>query len=340
MGSARRRRTIEQAKRALDEAGRFMALGVPRHLAAAASGLDRATLNRWRGRLRRGEPLVKRRGPGPRPLDPEAQSKAGDLVRALAGQVGAESLRRSVPGLSRRQAAAVKTAVRHELELERRQGAARVTVSAPGILRGFDAMQFGRQASLLVSADGSVPYRTHWATTRHYDGDTVAAFLEQDLATNGSPLVLRMDRARQHDTPAVRAVLARHEVLLLQGPPRWAQYYGQLERQNREHRAWLRSALVTDDPGPEPRIPAMINALNNSWRRRTLGWQTAAEVWNGRSPVRVDRRDLREEVEREARRLRRHKALRGRDRGWAQRIAIKHALVKRGLLRLETGGWC
>jgi len=50
---------------------------------------------------------------------------------------------------------------------------------------------------------------------------------------------MRMDRASSHDTFAVHEVLREHEVLLLHGPPRYPQYYGQHERQNREHQAWL-----------------------------------------------------------------------------------------------------
>jgi hypothetical protein len=40
----------------------------------------------------------------------------------------------------------------------------------------------------------------------------------------------------------------------------------------------------------------MISVLNNTWRRGTLGWGTAAEVWQERRISDVDRGALREEV--------------------------------------------
>ena len=72
-----------------------------------------------------------------------------------------------------------------------------------------------------------------------YDGEAVADILRRDFDTFGAPLVLRMDRATAHDVPAVRELLAQQGVLALHGPSYYARYYGQLERQNREHRQWL-----------------------------------------------------------------------------------------------------
>jgi hypothetical protein len=302
-------------------------------------GVHEGTLGRWRRRAREGRPLVGRRGPAPVVLAPEATVQAADLVRALGGQVGAESLRRSVAGLSRREAARVKQAACRDLERERRRRAERITVSAPGVVRGLDGMDLGH-GSLLVAADGAVPYRTSWAAVRRYDGPAVAALVERDIALHGRPLVYRMDRARQHETAAVRDVLARHEVLLLHGPPRRPQYYGQLERQNREHRAWLTAIGLRPTGDTDEQISTMMLALNGRWRRRTLGWRTAGEVWQTRSPIDVDRTELRKEVARETESLRHKPALRGRPGDFAERLAIEHALARRGLLRRERGGWC
>jgi transposase-like protein len=330
----------ERGRAALDLVGRLEALGVPCWLAARAVGVHEGTLGRWVRRARAGRPLRGRRGPRAAVVNAEAEAQAADLVRALGGQVGAESLRRSVPGLSRRRAGAVKKAVCRDLERERRRAAQRITVSGPGVLRGLDGMDLGKGDSLLVSADGAVPYRTSWAMVRRYDGAAVAALVERDIALNGSPLVYRMDRARQHETASVREVLARHQVLLLHGPPRRPQYYGQLERQNREHRAWLGVAGRPALARSADQIGAMMCALNGLWRRRTLGWRTASEVWQARSVVHVDRTELAQEIAREVESLREKPALRGRPADLGERLAIEHALARRGLLRREYGGWC
>lgn len=65
----------------------------------------------------------------------------------------------------------------------------------------------------------------------------------------------------------VAEVLRSHGVLLLHGPPRHLGYYGQLERQSREHRAWLTASGELD-----PR------ALSDAWegtRSQVSTWSSA-----------------------------------------------------------------
>jgi hypothetical protein len=233
----------------------------------------------------------------------------------------------------------IKTAACRELERERRSVAQRVVVAAPGVVRGFDAMELctpGRpRRHALIAADGCVPFRTAWAISERYDGHAVAALLARDFTTNGAPLVLRMDRASAHTVPPVHQILCEHGVLPLQGPPYYARYYGQLERQNREHRAWLDGRTAgTED------FEAMMAALNEQWRRATLGWCTAGELWRQRPTLDVDRIQLLHDVQDRAARLACRLATTPRAHDLAWRLAVKQALVERGLLRVELGGWC
>ena len=306
---------------------------VPLFAAAAVIGRHVTTLRRWRSRRARSEALARPRGLSPRRAAADVRDRAAGVVRTLRGLVGAEALRRSIPGLTRREAAAIKAATRCDLERERRAGAAQVVVTAPNVLRGLDDMQLRADAHLVVAADGAVPYRTSWEKVLSYDGRAVAAVLERDFARNGAPLVIRFDRAKQHDVGPVRAVLDEYGVVALHGPPHRPQYYGQLERQNREHRAWLRA----DGPAGIDRIDEMMAALNGVWRRRRLGWWTAAEVWNAKPQLRVDRTELRKEVTENAIRLASTNDV-SIDLGW--RLAVEMALANRGLLRIVPGGWC
>ena len=84
----------------------------------------------------------------------------------------------------------------------------------------------------------------------------------------------------------------------------------------------------------------MLAALNGSWRRRLLAWRTAAEVWEGRPPMDVDREELRDDVTDRAARLREHLKdyLDGTE--LARRLAIEQALEERNLISREAGGWC
>jgi hypothetical protein len=320
-----------------------MAMGIPRVLASMVAGVHEATIARWQVREQDGRELVLPRGKKRPVVDEAIGSRGEELVRATRGLIGVECLRHSVAGLSRRQAAAIQRATRTELERERRQRAERVWITEPGVLRGFDAMHIllpRWRDYLLVAADGCIPYRTGWALEACYNGSSVAEMLERDLHQNGIPLVMRMDRARQHHTPAVRELLEAYQVLVLHGPPHQAQYYGQLERQNREHRAWLKTLQLEEPDELDEDVEVMMSVLNGTYRRSTLGWKTAAELWQQRRVIDVDRAALREEVNEKAERIRRQLTDGDGSEGLAERLAIEQTLEQRGLLRRKKGGWC
>ena len=167
-----------------------------------------------------------------------SEQRVRDTVIALHGLAGAESLARSVDGVSRRRAAIIKRETLTAAERARKAACARVEISEPGVVRGFDAMYLEQGFALNV-ADAAVPYRTSSNYAAAYDADHVAELLFADFQRHGAPLVLRDDRARCHTAPVVMSVVNHFGVALLQGPPYHAQYYGQHERQNREHRDWL-----------------------------------------------------------------------------------------------------
>jgi hypothetical protein len=225
------------------------------------------------------------------------------------------------------------------MEAERRAACARVEVLRPGVIRGFDAMHIPTTASprfSLVSADACVPFRTSTRLASAYNGFEVARALEADFEAHGAPLVWRRDRARCHRFGPVLSVLEAHRVLALEGPPRYPRFYGQLERMNREHRAWLGpiDRLAPDDL--EAEWERMQNALNALWRRPTLGWETASTRWNERGPVTDDRDELRDDVNDRAARIRRGSTSTISD-DLAMRLAIEQALTARGYLRVHPG---
>jgi transposase len=332
-----------ERRQILQGALRMRRLGLSAKLAAAVAGVHAATLRRWCVRERCAELLVRR---APRsacgPRAPAAE-QASALVRRLKGQVGAEALRRSVPGLSRRQAAWVKDETLTAMERERKHALSRIRITTPGVMRGFDGMHLhcaGGVAHALVSADAAVPYRTSVTVGPRYDRALVERALSSDIELNGAPLVYRMDRARCHDAPGLRELLATHQILVLHGPPRCPRFYGQLERQNREHRAWDDEVRRLEPDDIEPCLAEMLEALNKLWRRRTLAWRTAHELWSARKPVEIDRRALREEVNERAARIAQQLQHRGKPADLAQRLAIEQALESRGYLRRQIGGWC
>jgi transposase-like protein len=321
----------------LDGAVTMHELGATAELCAAVAGVSPATLRRWRSRARSGLPLRRRRV-GERRSPPTAELAAGmtTLVRSLRGLIGADALRYRFPGVSRRQALGLKQATLTAMERERVAASDHVFVTVPGVVRGFDQMVVettrGTQY-LLVAADAKVPFRTSVERVDVYTGDAVAQVLECDFTEHGPPLVLRRDRARQHSTDAVREVLERFGVLELAGPAHYPRFYGQLERQNREHRAWLgrTGALTPDELDAE--CADMKLRFNFDWPRRKLGFLTAAEAWFSRPKLALDRSAFRAEVAELCARLLRD----GLPQELAERFAIQAALARNGLLQVQKG---
>jgi hypothetical protein len=181
-------------------------------LATAANtvGVDRGTLRRWRWRDSRGLLLARRRGPRPLPIPVAAHAQAARLVRDLRGLIGAEALRRDCPGLTRRGAARIKAETCTAMERERRSRAARVEVSSPGVIRGFDAMHLGLAGHLLVSGDGALPYRTSWTLAPRYKrsfGRTChRGRLRSEWSAAGAPARSRAAARRRRRAPRAHRV--------------------------------------------------------------------------------------------------------------------------------------
>ena len=87
-------------------------------------------------------------------------------------------------------------------------------------------------------------------------------------------------------------------------------------------------------------LERMIYCLNTLWPRRSLGWKTAAEAWNARTAIQVDRDAFRKEVHDRARHIERSFDPRGKPADLVERLAIEQTLVNMGYLHRQIGGWC
>ena len=321
------------ARRALvREARNVMAEGLELTLVSRAAGVAPSTVRRWCTRDAANEPLVCKRGPKPKTHEPDATA-AEAVVRSMNGQIGAAALAKCCEGLSRRSAARLKSRVVTSMENERQAELCRVHI-VPGAVRAFDAMHF-ENAFAFVGGDAGIPFRTSLELLSEYVGPLVASVIDEDFTKHGAPLVARLDRAKQHLVAEVQGVLARHGVLLMHGPPRYPGFYGQLERMNREHRAYLgRGQISAAD------LSRAQHAYNEVLPRRPLGWRTAGETWRMRKLLDIDRRVFRDEVNEVTAKLKEKHEARAWCWGTAERLAIEAVLKRRGLLSVERGGWC
>jgi len=300
--------------------------GAPTQLCVAALGVSPSTVRRQR-RPTPPRPRLKRS------YDQAACQQVRSIVRQTHGLVGAANLGR-MANLPRRMCAEIKGRELREMELERKARCAVVSIAAPGIVRGFDAMHVqtkSEKAYWLVAADAAVPYRTSIMTVPSYDAAHVMKALVADFEQHGPPLVLRLDRIACQRTPDIDALLTRYQVLALHGPPRHPYYYGQLERQNREHRGWLALLHAATLDELAAAADAMRTSLNGLWPRPTLDGWTAEQAWHARSHVDVNRAELRAEVDSCTRGL----VTAGTELLRARRIAIESALRERGLLSIN-----
>lgn len=329
-----------QRQRTLAGVEQMRHLGLTAEVAASIAGVDASTVRRWRSRSAQPRRRAVRSGMC---IPACAANRAETLVRHLHGLIGADAIRQSITELSRRAAAHVKAQTLTAMERERKAALVRVTITQPGVLRGMDAMH-GRSTEgrfyALIGADGAIPYRTSVAVGVCYDTALVAHALRTDFEDHGAPLVMRMDRASAHVAPQIDDLLEEYGVLLLHGPPRYPGFYGQLERQNRDHRAWFEALTKLSSAEIAMHLRQMLEAVNALWRRRSLKWHTAAELWNARPRLLVDRNAFRQEVHERELRLARILTHRGSTADLAGRLAIEQTLTRWGYLRQKMGGWC
>jgi len=323
----------------LDAVDRMRGLGLTIRRIAPLTGVDVATLRRWRAHPSEGARTARCVQPSRSKIE-----RAQSVVRDLHGLIGAAALSHSVAGLSRRAAALIKTQTLRAIERERKTALTRITLSVPGAVRGLDAMYFATSRGplyALIGADAAVPYRTICGLGAHYDATLVARTLRVDLERNGAPLVLRADRARAHDSPQVQAVLQAHGVLMLHGPPRYPCFYGQLERQNREHRAWLDALIDPAGASMQQLLEQMIYCLNSLWPRPTLAWKTSAQAWETRASISAEKREaFQKEVHDRTQRIACSLSRRGEPADRAERLAIEQTLERMGYMQRQIGGWC
>jgi hypothetical protein len=83
----------------------------------------------------------------------------------------------------------------------------------------------------------------------------------------------------------------------------------------------------------------MMQALNQLWPHRSLGWESAAAVWRRRRPLGIDRSELRLDVEQRGARLRERLGTKRCAARMARRLAIEQALDDRGLVRGAGAKW-
>lgn len=248
---------------------------------------------RWKGRLARSEPAIRRSGPKP----------AGrlDLAGVRAQLRGLDHGRRRTIGtaalyshhrhaISRRDFQQLLEATRREVLQERAAQLRRIHWNVAGAVWSMDPTELvlthedlPHKLPLLPLLDLASRYKFPPLIGERICGQRVAARLEELFAVYGPPLVLKRDNGSNLNHHAVDDVLARWRVIPLNSPPHYPPYNGGMERAQRELKNALRLKLTETGDGDHAAnglVLLTVHELNHR-PRRCLRGHTACERFAG-----------------------------------------------------------
>jgi hypothetical protein len=247
---------------------------------------------RWKGRVARSEPAIRRSGPKPvGPLDLAAlQQQLRGLDHGRQRTTGTTALYdRHRHAISRRAFQQLLEATRREVLQERTAQLRRIHWNVAGAVWSMDPTELvlthndlRHKLHLLPLLDLASRYKFPPLLGERVCGERVAARLEELFAEYGPPLVLKRDNGSNLNHHAVDDVLARWLVIPLNSPPHYPPYNGGMERAQRELKNALRPKLAAAGDGTRAAglVLLTVHELNHR-PRRCLRGHTACELFAG-----------------------------------------------------------
>jgi transposase InsO family protein len=322
------------------------------------AGVPRSSLMRWKGLVDDGKPAVKR--PGVKKKNAIDRDELGGRIDELKHcnkmTLGSGELFKEYRhGISRREFQWVVAQKRAEAKRERRESMVRVECTVPGSVWGMDdtkgrGLPIATKMCLNQLRDAcSRKALSAKVTEMLLPEGSVAEILEQQFCMNGPPLILKLDNGSNLNGGAVLDVCNAYGVIILNSPPHYPQYNGQIEWAQRElkwHMAWLLQDLF------QPDIPIIQTAADftverlNRWPRPCLLKDTSDRVFESRheamSGYTLDRRkEVREEITVTAMHIMANNDWKERQTEQAAwRIAVETWLRRNGLITVSAKGKC
>lgn len=263
---------------------------------------------RWKGRIKRGEPAVRR--PGPKKVLPlnfgALRSEVEALTHCRKRTHGTGELyHRYSSFISRRDLGRLVWQERLRMNWERRNEVKHLEWQKPCFVWAIDDTANGRLRSeriwLNTVKDVGSRYELPPVVTEGVlEGKAVAGHLEELFDRYGAPLFLKRDNGSNLTCREVDDVLAEHFVIPLNSPVAYPQYNGSRERKQRELKEYMRSRLPSYDGTRLQHICSLaVDAAHtvNHRPRRCLGRKTSCEVFfAGQDELRQYNRRKRKEV--------------------------------------------
>jgi transposase InsO family protein len=248
----------------------------------AAATMPYATFMRWKGRLARGVPVLRK--PGPKPVG--SLDLAGLQTRLRMLEHGSRRSHGTIAlyaehrlQISRRTFLELVEEARRQVLREREADRRSVHWQVPGAVWSVDPTELmlmrngaRQKLSMLPVLDLASRYKFAPLVSDRLTGEFVAARLDELFAQHGPPLVLKRDNGSNLNSEAVNAVLSRWLVIPLNSPPYYPPYNGGIERAQREFKAALRPRLLAHPAGDVAGLAALtVHELNHRPRRCLRG---------------------------------------------------------------------
>ncbi len=262
--------------------------GAPAAQICAAAGLACSTFRRWMSRASAGQPPVSK--PGPRPVAPLDESQLMSDILALAHR---EKRTRGTGGLyekfrgsiSRRELYERIRGVRSLFSRLRRGVIRRFRWNRPGTVMATDTVEVklgGSAYHVQTMRDQASGYLDAHTSASVPTDSWMSEKLGATFASQGAPLLLKRDNAKNENGSAVKALLDEHWVLPLNSPEYYPRYNGGVEGSQNEIQAELEKY---DVPAPCPEghasahVARAIGNLNHKPRKNLRG-KCACEVFH------------------------------------------------------------
>lgn len=309
---------------------------------SGAVGVDRKTLYRW---ARRDGQLADR------PTSPGHAPHTTGLLPFIAlvgayqqyhGEIGGRTME-AITGVPHATADRMVSAWREKRPDAYVEPRTKVTVLAPGVLYSSDGSPlktgYGLTVHLFPILDECSWYRLGLLLLPQPSEEAVERLADETFIEDGPPLVFKADHGSEYfHCKRFSEFLRSWGVLALPTPPHYPKYNGR-----KEHGHWEFECHVRRTPGwpfltpPELRhaFGRVMMLLNHEFPRPILGGQTSRDVFLHRPRPRIDRAELRQEVEAWGRKIHEvYPNLKGGEPAY-QRRAISCALLNHRLIKIE-----
>ena len=245
-----------------------------------AVGLPRSSVSRWMGRLRRGQPAIRRPAPPQARLENPAPLEAAiaDLHHGVHRSRGAPALwRRWQMCISRRDFYGRVRAYLQHWQRAQREQRWRIVWLVAGAVWAMDPAAYGAVRWNLIG-DLASRLRFELLVASDLPARRIVAHLIILFDRYGAPLVLKRDNGSNLVHPAVDELCEAYGVLVLTSPPYYPRYNGAIEYAQRE----IKAAVAFLTLAGTSLAQALVTApdLLNDQPRPCLGGHTACEVFH------------------------------------------------------------